>query len=238
VADAYGNSVNVLLGNRKTATHLQITAPASVTAGTPFTITVSALAAGNGVDDLYTGTVTFTSSDGSAVLPGNYTFTKRDLGLHTFTVTLKTSNPAQQTITATDTVTSTITGTATVTVNHAGPPPGRGGRASGMAAGTGSVPATDDLAALLAEAGFLVGDWAPRFSSGNAMAAENAPIAVSAPARITAPASVPFAMAGTASQVGTLALGRSSVRDGRTLMEVESFSTFPPVAGNDLSRES
>src|SRR5262249_23656634 len=87
------NSAGALLGRRKAATHLQITAPASVTAGTPFTITVKALAAGNGVDDLYTGTVTFTSSDGAAVLPGNYTFTKADLGVHTFTVTLNTPSP-------------------------------------------------------------------------------------------------------------------------------------------------
>ena len=33
----------------------------------------------------YTGTVHFTSSDGQAVLPGDYTFTAGDNGGHTFT---------------------------------------------------------------------------------------------------------------------------------------------------------
>jgi len=35
----------------------------------------------------YTGTVHFTSSDAQAVLPGNYTFTSADAGLHTFSAT-------------------------------------------------------------------------------------------------------------------------------------------------------
>jgi hypothetical protein len=126
----YSGTVSVLLGNRKAATHLQITAPASATAGTPFTITVKALATGNHVDDLYTGTVTFTSSD-STFTQFNYTFTKTDLGVHTFTVTLNSTGA--QTITATDTVKSTITGTASVTVQAPAPPPSspRGSRRGG-----------------------------------------------------------------------------------------------------------
>ena len=40
----------------------------------------------------YLGTVHFTSSDGPAVLPANYTFIAGDNGVHTFTtVTLKTA---------------------------------------------------------------------------------------------------------------------------------------------------
>ena len=66
----------------------------------------------------YTGTVHFTSSDGSAVLPANYTFTAGDAGTHVFSVTLKTAGT--QSITATDTVTGSITGTQNVTVNPAG----------------------------------------------------------------------------------------------------------------------
>ena len=57
----------------------------------------------------YTGTIHFTSSDGQAVLPANYTFTAADNGVHIFTVTLKTAGT--RTLTATDTVTSSITGT-------------------------------------------------------------------------------------------------------------------------------
>jgi hypothetical protein len=156
VANRDNTSVSVLLGKRKAATHLQITAPPSVTAGVPFTITVSALATSKGVDDLYTGTVTFTSSDGAAMLPAKYTFTERDLGVHTFTVTLDTTG--SQTVTATDTVKSTITGTATVTVDAPGAPPPQAGDRSGHAA-TDSGNHSDDrrasaLAAWLAEHGF------------------------------------------------------------------------------------
>ena len=64
----------------------------------------------------YTGTVHFTSSDGSATLPANYTFTGGDAGTHVFSVTLKTAGT--QSITATDTVTGSITGTQSgITVN-------------------------------------------------------------------------------------------------------------------------
>jgi hypothetical protein len=56
----------------------------------------------------YAGTVHFTSSDARAVLPANYTFTAADLGVHTFTVTLKTAGT--QSLAATDTVTGSLTG--------------------------------------------------------------------------------------------------------------------------------
>jgi hypothetical protein len=131
VANFSSASVSVLLGQRNSATHFLVSAPASVRAGVPFTITVIPLTAGNGVNCLYTGTATFSSSDAQAVLPANYTFTKADLGSHAFTVSLKTTNPPTQMITATDTVTSTITGTATVTVSHASS--GAGSRPSGTA---------------------------------------------------------------------------------------------------------
>jgi hypothetical protein len=38
----------------------------------------------------YRGTVSFSSSDLTAVLPAKYTFTSADSGVHTFTATLKT----------------------------------------------------------------------------------------------------------------------------------------------------
>jgi hypothetical protein len=104
--------------NPAAATHFAISAPGSVTAGTAFTITVTALDQFGNVATGYRGTVTFTSSDGAAVLPGNDTFTSTDKGVDTFTVTLNTLG--SQTITATDTVTSTIQGTASVTVNAGG----------------------------------------------------------------------------------------------------------------------
>ncbi len=96
------------------ATHFSLTpSTTTVRAGTPFTITVRALDAQNNLVPSYTGTVHFTSTDGRATLPGNYTFTAADAGVHTFSVTLAT--PGNQTVTATD-IASGITGNTTVSV--------------------------------------------------------------------------------------------------------------------------
>jgi hypothetical protein len=84
-----------------------------VTAGTPFTITVRALDSNHNVFTGYGGIVHFTSTDSQASLPTDYTFTSADNGVHTFSVTLKTTGV--QTITATDT-TSGIIGSASVIV--------------------------------------------------------------------------------------------------------------------------
>jgi hypothetical protein len=135
VANFGSNSVSVLLGQRNAATHFKVKAPARATAGTAFTITVTALTAGNQLDALYTGTVHFTSSDSSAVLPADYTFTLADVGSHSFSVKLNIAG--SQTITATDTHTSSITGKAVVNVTiapAAAPPPARASRRGGSAA--------------------------------------------------------------------------------------------------------
>src|SRR5262249_33533996 len=65
----------------------------------------------------YSGAVHFTSSDARAVLPGNYTFTAADTGLHTFSAVLKTAGT--QSLTATDTSKAAIAGTQSVTINPA-----------------------------------------------------------------------------------------------------------------------
>ena len=98
-------------------THFSVSAPANVTNGTPFNVTVTALDAGNATVPSYTGTVHFTSSS-TGTLPGDYTFVGADNGAHTFSVTL-TQNGTQS-ITATDTVTASITGTTNT--NVAAPP--------------------------------------------------------------------------------------------------------------------
>ncbi len=95
--------------------------PSPTTAGAAHSVTVTAHDAYGNTATGYTGTVHFTSSDGAAVLPANYTFVAGDNGVHTFTngATLKTAGT--QSITATDTVTGTITGTqSAITVNPAG----------------------------------------------------------------------------------------------------------------------
>jgi sugar lactone lactonase YvrE len=65
--------------------------PASVTAGSAGSLTVTALNLAGQVATGYTGTVHFTSSDGQALLPADYTLTAADQGVHTFTATLTTA---------------------------------------------------------------------------------------------------------------------------------------------------
>lgn len=94
--------------------------PSPQTAGTVGSVTVRAKDGSGNTIPGYVGTIHFTSSDGAAVLPANYTFVPGDNGTHTFTsaVTLKTAGT--QSITATDTVTGIITGSQTgITLNPA-----------------------------------------------------------------------------------------------------------------------
>jgi hypothetical protein len=79
--------------------------PATVTAGTSGTITVTALNADGTVNTGYSGTVHFSSSDPQAVLPANATLTN---GTGTFSVTLKTAGT--QSITVADTGNAGIAG--------------------------------------------------------------------------------------------------------------------------------
>jgi hypothetical protein len=167
VRGLFGAGIGALLGKPNAATHFLVTAPSSVTAGTPFTLTVTALTAGGQVDDLYTGTVHFSSSDMEAMLPADYKFTKADLGVHTFTVTLNTGGT--QTVTATDKSHKTITGTATVTVNSSGTPsvrPPTGAAASNSP----DIAAARGLPALVAEGGLSGGRLYPQVAVATAVA--------------------------------------------------------------------
>src|SRR5205823_6944171 len=91
------------------AVRLTISAPLSVSAGVPFTITVTALDAFGNVAKGYLGAVAFTSSDPRAALPPNYTFTSADAGVHTFTITLNSGGT--QSLTVADTIAPSINGT-------------------------------------------------------------------------------------------------------------------------------
>jgi hypothetical protein len=92
--------------------------PTVTTAGNSGSFTVTALNADGTTDTSYTGTVHFSSSDGQAGLPADYTFTAADAGVHTFSATLKTAGT--QSITAGDSSTFGLTGTdAGITVNAA-----------------------------------------------------------------------------------------------------------------------
>ena len=75
--------------------------PSPIQAGVAGNFTVTALDAFGNIATGYGGTIHFTSSDGQAVLPANYTFTAGDGGVHTFSATLKTAG--SQSLIATDT---------------------------------------------------------------------------------------------------------------------------------------
>jgi hypothetical protein len=60
-------------------------------AGVSQTFTISARDAYGNIATGYTGTLLFSSSDAKAVLPAAYTFTAADAGVHTFSVTFKSS---------------------------------------------------------------------------------------------------------------------------------------------------
>jgi streptogramin lyase len=92
--------------------------PSPITAGASGNVTVSAKDPYGNTATTYRGTVHFTSTDGQAVLPGDYTFTAADQGVHTFSATLETAEP--QSLTVSDTINSSITGTQTgIQVNPA-----------------------------------------------------------------------------------------------------------------------
>jgi Bacterial Ig-like domain (group 3) len=88
---------------RESVGALAIDAPPNANAGIAFNVTVTTAS--------HTGTVHFTSNDGAATLPGDYTFVPADNGVRTFTVTLRT--PGDRTITVTD---GTLTASAIVHV--------------------------------------------------------------------------------------------------------------------------
>jgi hypothetical protein len=92
--------------------------PSSTTAGVAGNVTVTARDPYCNVATGYLGTMHFTSSDGKAALPANYTFTAGDAGMHTFNATLTTAGT--QSITATDAVFASISASETGIVVNPG----------------------------------------------------------------------------------------------------------------------
>jgi hypothetical protein len=101
------------------ATHFLVTVSGGAVAGQPVSVTVTALTRFGTVADSYRGTITFSTSDGTASLPGPYTFTAADAGSHTFQVTFFTAG--DQTLTAQDTADGSVQGSTTVPVADAPP---------------------------------------------------------------------------------------------------------------------
>ncbi|KFE70328.1 beta strand repeat-containing protein [Hyalangium minutum] len=118
VTDGTRNANATVTVTPATAATLSLSAPASATAGSPFSVTVTMRDTSGNVATGYTGTVHFTSTDGAAVLPADYTFTAADSGQKTFsTVELRTAGA--QSLTAADRVTTTLTDTRSTTVSAA-----------------------------------------------------------------------------------------------------------------------
>ena len=89
----------------------------SATAGSAQSVTVTLTDSFGNVITGYVGTVHFTSTDGQALLPADYTFTAADQGKHTFQVTFKTAG--SQSLSVTDTANSSLKATANVNVSTA-----------------------------------------------------------------------------------------------------------------------
>jgi hypothetical protein len=105
-ATASLNGTSFAISASGPATHFSFSAAASAATRRSINIAVTALDASNNTSTGYNGTVHITSSDGTAILPGNPTLQS---GSGSFQITLET--PGNQTVTATDTVTPSITGT-------------------------------------------------------------------------------------------------------------------------------
>ncbi len=108
------NSISVAPG---TATNFVVALPATSTAGTAFSATITAKDAFTNTATGYTGTIGFSSDDPQGVLPGNYTFVSGDNGVRTFTNALTLKTAGSRSVTATDTVSASINGNNTMTVN-------------------------------------------------------------------------------------------------------------------------
>src|SRR5215469_16894403 len=100
-------------GGGPSVTHLSVTIAGPVTAGNAVAVTISALTPAGNVATHYMGTVTITSSDPQAGLPGPVTLVN---GTANVQVTLKTAG--NQTIMASDSA-HMLNGTGSVTVNAA-----------------------------------------------------------------------------------------------------------------------
>jgi hypothetical protein len=98
------------------ASQFLLSAPSSVSKGSKFSVTLTVEDAFGNVVTGYVGTVHFSSSDSTATLPANYTFTAGDGGVHTFSNAFTLRKRGKQTLTATDTQNSALTATDSINV--------------------------------------------------------------------------------------------------------------------------
>jgi uncharacterized delta-60 repeat protein len=98
------------------ASQFVLSAPSSVSKGSKFSLTLTVEDAFGNVVTGYVGTVHFSSSDGTATLPANYTFTAADAGVHTFTNKFILRKRGTQSLSVTDTQNSGLTATDSINV--------------------------------------------------------------------------------------------------------------------------
>ena|SRR5579871_495590 len=110
-----GIAVSTIFGCGTTHAILVFTAPRTVSAGSPFSVTVTATVGGKR-DTVINGAIHFTSSDPAAVLPPDYGFTPSDAGSHTWTNGFILMTPGNQTVSAKIDDIPGINGTVNVTV--------------------------------------------------------------------------------------------------------------------------
>jgi hypothetical protein len=112
---AFASTKSGIVVSAAAASQFVITAPSSVSAGVPFSLTVKVEDAYGNVVTNYRGTIRFSSSDPNAVLPRSYTFTWNDQGAHTFTG-LAFRRKGNQKITITDKLNGGLTASVIIDV--------------------------------------------------------------------------------------------------------------------------
>jgi hypothetical protein len=106
--DFTGTQTGIVVNPAAASTFVFTGFPSSLTTGVAGAFVITALDAYGNTATGYTGTVQFTSSDGSATLPANYTFAAGHYGAATLGATLRTVGT--QSLTVTDTLSSSTTG--------------------------------------------------------------------------------------------------------------------------------
>src|SRR5205085_2607785 len=115
--DPVNIAVHALLNTSPYAVQFGMAAPdQAVAAGQASSITVTALSKAAKRSSRYQGAVHFSSTDGRAGLPRDYTFTAGDKGVHTFGVVPKT--PGRQTVKVADKTHRSVSGAATLLVSN------------------------------------------------------------------------------------------------------------------------
>jgi hypothetical protein len=98
-----------------------LTLPYAAGAGDAATATLNVRDINGNAATGYTGTVHFTSTDGAATLPVDYTFTAGDAGTHAFPAGVILRTPGLQTVTVTDTASAPLNASRGVAVGPATP---------------------------------------------------------------------------------------------------------------------